>query len=183
MKIELVILGITGFLIANTYYDGRFTNMLKFEEKRIKMAMFAIIGVSLYIFIKNHPNESTSMLTHATDLVKYMPIDKKTHDYITPFLKCTSHPALGDCRAVQQTPQMKRMLNSGNTTKRSVSETKKKYVASQQQWKCRKCGSQLDASFEVNHKIALHSGGSNHVSNLEALCRNCHGQVTMLSHL
>ena len=75
MKIELVILGITGFLIANTYYDGRFTNMLKFEEKKIKMAMFGIIGVSLYIFIKKHPNESTSMLTHATDLVKYMPID------------------------------------------------------------------------------------------------------------
>ena len=159
MKIELVILGITGFLIANTYYDGRFTNMLKFEEKKIKMAMFGIIGVSLYIFIKKHPNESTSMLTHATDLVKYMPIDKKTHDYITPFLRCTSHPALGNCAAAQQTPQMKRMLNSGNTTKRSVSETKKKYVASQQQWKCRKCGSQLDASFEVNHKIALHSGG------------------------
>ena len=126
MKIELVILGITAFLIANTYYDHKFTNMLKFEEKKIKMFMFAVIGMSLYIFIKKHPTESTNMLTYANDLVKYMPIDKKTRKIISPFMKCTSHPALGSMAAVQQTPQMKRMLNSGRTNKRSVSETKKK---------------------------------------------------------
>ena len=37
--------------------------------------------------------------------------------------------------------------------KRSVSETKKKYVASQQGWKCAGCSSQLDATFEVDHKL------------------------------
>ena len=51
------------------------------------------------------------------------------------------------------------------------------------QKKCAKCGNQLNASFEVNHKVPLHAGGNNHVSNLEALCRNCHGEETMLSHL
>ena len=100
-----------------------------------------------------------------------------------PFLKCTSHPILGNQAAVIQTSQERRMLNSGYTNKRSVSETKKKYVASQQKWQCAKCSSQLDASFEVNHKTPLYLGGSNHVSNLEALCRNCHGQITMQAHL
>ena len=43
---------------------------------------------------------------------------------------------------------MKRMLNSGNTNKRSVSESKKKYVAASQNWKCGKCQKILDATFE-----------------------------------
>ena len=183
MKLEFLIFGITGFLIANTYYDGKFTDMMKIKMKYIKMFMFGAIALSLYIFIKKHPHESTNLLTHANDLVRYMPIDKGTSKLISPFLRCTSHPMLGSSAAVIQSPQERRMLNSGHTHKRSVSETKKKYVASQQQWKCAKCGKQLDATFEVDHKRALHQGGNNHVSNLEALCRNCHGQKTMLNHL
>ena len=71
-----------------------------------------------------------------------------------------------------------------NENKNSQSfETKKKYVASQQNWKCAKCTQQLSATFEVNHKIDLQFGGTNHVNNLEALCRNCHGEKTMLNHL
>ena len=73
----------------------------------------------------------------------------------------------------------KRMLNSGkNGTKRSVSETKKKYVAANQDWKCGHCKSQLDHTFEVDHKIRLEYGGGNDVQNLIALCRNCHGKKT-----
>ena len=94
MKIELLIFGIAGFLIVNTYYDGKYTDMMKVKMKYVKMFMFGAIAVSLYIFIKKHPNESTSLLTHANDLVRYMPIDKSTSKLITPFLKCTSHPAL-----------------------------------------------------------------------------------------
>ena len=76
------------------------------------------------------------------------------------------------------------MMNSGmNTSKRSVSETKKKYVASSQSWKCGYCNNQLDASFEVDHKIDLQDGGSNHVDNLIACCRNCHGKKTMSRNL
>ena len=75
-------------------------------------------------------------------------------------------------------------MHSGlNTTKRSVSETKKKYVASQQNWKCKKCNNQLNATFEVDHVIELNAGGSNHVSNLEALCRECHGKKTMSKYV
>ena len=68
-------------------------------------------------------------------------------------------------------------------TKRSVSETKKKYVAAQQSWKCGHCNKQLPAWFEVDHKIRLEHGGSNHIDNLVALCRDCHGEKTAMENL
>ena len=82
------------------------------------------------------------------------------------------------------TPAERRLLNSGkNSSKRSVSETKKKYVAAQQGWKCGDCQRQLPAWFEVDHVIALEHGGSNHIDNLVALCRDCHGKKTAMSFL
>jgi hypothetical protein len=69
------------------------------------------------------------------------------------------------------------------SNKRSVSETKKKYVAAQQGWKCGDCGNQLTAWFEVDHKIRLEYGGSNHIDNLVALCRDCHGEKTAIENL
>ena len=94
-----------------------------------------------------------------------------------------TQPSLGG-----ETPGMsaaeKRVLNSGKgSSKRSVSETKKKYVAAQQGWKCGDCQRQLPAWFEVDHVIALEHGGSNHVDNLVALCRDCHGKKTAMSFL
>jgi hypothetical protein len=68
-------------------------------------------------------------------------------------------------------------------TKRSVSETKKKFVASRQRWNCGDCNKQLNAWFEVDHKIRLEHGGSNHVDNLVALCRECHGKKTTIENL
>jgi hypothetical protein len=100
------------------------------------------------------------------------------------------------------TPQERRMMNSGGNgngngqngngngngqnakaTKRSVSETKKKYVASQQGWTCGDCKCQLPAWFEIDHKVRLEYGGSNHIDNLVALCRNCHGKKTAFENL
>jgi len=88
-------------------------------------------------------------------------------------------PPSGSVRAAER-----RVLNSGKgSSKRSVSETKKKYVAAQQGWKCGDCQRQLPAWFEVDHVIALEHGGSNHVDNLVALCRDCHGKKTAMSFL
>ncbi len=83
-----------------------------------------------------------------------------------------------------QMHQEKRILSSGaKATKRSVSETKKKYVASMQDWKCNGCGNQLNAWFEVDHKVRLEYGGGNGVDNLVALCRECHGKKTAMENL
>lgn len=183
MKIELIIFAITGFLIYDTYYEGKFSQKILSGKKYFKMISMGFIGLSLLVLIRKHPSDSRSMLGYATDLIKYMPIKKGTADVLTPFFDFTkATQRVGGM--MNQTPQMKRMMNSGRIgTKRSVSETKKKYVAANQNWKCKGCGKQLDATFEVDHVVDLQFGGSNHVSNLEAKCRNCHGQKTMMNNL
>tara|TARA_Y200000002_G_scaffold370292_1_gene365589 strand:- start:463 stop:1068 length:606 start_codon:yes stop_codon:yes gene_type:complete len=68
--------------------------------------------------------------------------------------------------------------NVPKKVKRNVSESKKKYIASNQKWRCAHCNNLLDNTYEVDHIIALYKGGNNDLSNLEALCRNCHGVKT-----
>ena len=94
-----------------------------------------------------------------------MPVDSNTSDMLTPLFDFTSARdkinQLGKSNInIQMTPQTKRMLNSGGTGKRCVSETKKKYVAAKQGWKCNMCGEQLNHTFQVDHKIDLQFGGS-----------------------
>lgn len=67
--------------------------------------------------------------------------------------------------------------------KRNVSESKKKFIASNQKWKCSHCQNLLDNTYEVDHIIALYKGGSNELNNLEALCRNCHGKKTFMEKM
>jgi 5-methylcytosine-specific restriction endonuclease McrA len=54
----------------------------------------------------------------------------------------------------------------------------KKKVAHAQQWKCSQCDLMLPSCYEVDHIVPLWKNGSNQVSNLRALCRNCHGAKT-----
>jgi len=209
MKLELLIFGITGFLILNTYYDGKYTKMLQLGHKYFKMAMFGfvgisiylfikknpkqsksllshandiIVGISIYLFIKKNPKQSKSLLSHANDIIRYMPIDKNTADMVSPFFDLTNMQQ--KMSETNIAPQTKRMMRSGQYTQsRSVSETKKKYIASQQSWKCAHCKQQLAASFQVDHIIRLADGGTNHIDNLEALCCNCHGKKTMIENM
>jgi 5-methylcytosine-specific restriction endonuclease McrA len=66
--------------------------------------------------------------------------------------------------------------------KRNVSTLTKKMVASSQEWKCGLCNQILDYTYEIDHHIPLFKGGSNEISNLIALCRNCHGKKTLLEN-
>jgi hypothetical protein len=198
MKIELVIFIVTGLLIANTYYDGRLIKILNTvkSSKYLKMATFAFGGLSLYLFFKKNPDNSREFLGHANDMIKTLPMTRESMDLISPFLNLTNTKSFTDANQDiymnsggmgggmgggngMNNPNVNRMMMSGRgTTKRSVSETKKKFVAANQNWLCGDCKHQLPAWFEVDHVIALHNGGSNEVSNLVALCRDCHGKKT-----
>tara|TARA_Y100000591_G_scaffold70138_2_gene58236 strand:+ start:3652 stop:4194 length:543 start_codon:yes stop_codon:yes gene_type:complete len=180
MKLGLLILIITGFIVINIYHDGKYIKMLKEWKKYYQMAFYAFLGLSLFIFIKKNPSDGKDLLSHAHSFVKFMPIDKDSSDMLSPLLKISSQ-GMG----VGYSPQFNRMMNSGTSSsnKRSVSETKKKFVAAQQNWKCAGCNCQLPAWFEVDHKIRLDRGGDNHISNLEALCRDCHGKKTAMESI
>lgn len=204
MKVELLIFGLTAFFVVNTYYDGKYVQIVKSWKKYYQMTAIGFAGLSAYLFLKKYPAHSRSLLSHASGIVKYMPIDKDAGDMLTPLLnmsKSNIFGGVGTATANDNTnsnmnnsyaqsggqylsPQQQRMLGSGKKgTKRCVSETKKKYVASQQGWKCGDCKEQLPAWFEVDHKIRLDSGGSNHIDNLVALCRDCHGRKTAMENL
>lgn len=202
MKTELLIIGVTIFFILNTYSDGHFVKVVKSWKKYYQMAGIGFIGLSAYIFMKKYPSHSKNLLCHANGLIKYMPIDKEASDLLTPLLDMSkggfgmmgANSMMGGGNMMS--PQERRIINSGNgtgtvtgngnsskTVKRSVSETKKKYVAAQQGWHCGGCKKQLPAWFEVDHKIRLDNGGSNSVDNLVALCRDCHGKKTAFENL
>lgn len=191
MRLELWILGITIFVVYNIYHDGKYTKMLMEYKKYYKMAFFAIVGFSIYFLLKRNPSQGKNMLLYANNMVKFMPIDKSTADLITPIFDMTSTNNQSFMENLNQIPsynsnhtQEQRILNSGKTsTKRSVSETKKKYVASLQDWKCGHCEKQLNAWFEVDHKLRLEYGGTNDVNNLVALCRDCHGKKTAMENM
>ena len=199
MKLELLVFGITAFLVFNTYYDGKCLKVFHSWQKEIKMSTFAFVGLSLYIFLKKNPGQSQSMLSHANDIIRYMPISRSSADMLSPFLDfannksmfqerdssnaATANANVNVARHGPKESQMEaRIMASGrnNATKRSVSETKKKFVAAQQSWKCGHCDRQLPAWYEVDHIVRLEHGGSNNVDNLVALCRDCHGKKTAM---
>ena len=195
MKLELVIFGVTGFLIYNSYYDGKYSKMIMQYKKYYNMAFIGFLALSLYLMIKRNPLQSKNMLLYANNMVKYMPIDKSSMDMISPIFDLSSggsksfmekmnsetNPQHNYNPRLQQ--QQRTMLTGQKATKRSVSETKKKYVASIQDWKCAQCNNKLNHTFEVDHKIRLEHGGGNDVANLVALCRECHGQKTSMENM
>jgi len=186
MRLEIFVLGLTAFFVYNTYADGKYTKMLLSFKKYYKMIFYVLLGLGIYVLLKRNPDQGRNMLLYANNLVKFMPIDKNSMDMLSPIIDFTStnedSSFMESVNGIYSNPGFsgeKRMMNSGkNGTKRSVSETKKKYVASNQDWKCGNCQSQLDHTFEIDHKVRLEYGGGNDVQNLIALCRNCHGKKT-----
>ena len=202
MKIELIIVAITAFFMFNTYNDGKYTKIFKDNKKYIQMAFYGLMGLSIYLLFKKNPDKGKNLLLHANNMVKYLPIDRSSASMISPIIDFTntySQPNLqpnsfmgnlnaypmGTANHYERKIMQSGHNNHGNgkATKRSVSETKKKFVASQQKWKCGDCKNQLNAWFEVDHKVRLEHGGGNDVSNLVALCRDCHGKKTAMENM
>ena len=195
MRMELIILIIAGFIMANIYTDGKYMRMLSSGKKYYQMAGVAFGALMFYILFKRNPLRAREMVTASNEYIKYLPIDKNASNIISPILDFTSkhsfandsgqqYPILPMSNNNHQYASENRIANSGKkSTKRSVSETKKKFVASRQNWKCDDCKNQLSAWFEVDHTVRLEYGGSNHIDNLVALCRECHGKKTTMENL
>jgi 5-methylcytosine-specific restriction endonuclease McrA len=196
MRIEIVIFGITAFLIFNIYTDGKYVKMLPQFKKYYQMAAIAAGAFVLYFMIKKNPLSTGDMLSTTQDYLKYMPLDHHSSQLLSPILDFTAKQAYqgeqaaygGTVPVMSHISSQQKIMNSGKVeqgqrVKRSVSETKKKFVASRQGWKCGECQDQLNAWFEVDHKMRLEHGGSNHVDNLVALCRECHGKKTTIENL
>ena len=192
MRIEIFIFLATAFFIYNSYHDGKYTKMLVSYKKYYQMAFYVVLGLGVYLTLKRSPTQGKNMLVCANNVVKYMPIDKSSLEMLSPIFDLTGSGFMDEGRrfdgGVGQNAMGGSMGGSmggqntmrGQKVNRSVSGMKKKYVASQQDWKCGECRKQLDYTYEVDHKIRLEHGGGNDVQNLIALCRECHGKKTVL---
>jgi len=192
MRIELIIIVVTGFFLYNAYYDGKYTKLLLSYKKYYKMILIAFTAICFYIMIKRNPGQSKNLLLYTNNMIKYMPIDKSSIDMISPIFDLSSKHNFMEGVNYNSNPgyqnynpelKQRNILSGVKPVKRSVSETKKKYVASIQDWKCGQCNSKLTHTFEIDHKIRLEHGGSNEVTNLVALCRECHGQKTAMENM
>ena len=208
MRVEFMLLLVTGAVVANIYTEGQFFRKVMSYRKYYEMASVLGLGLFMYYVVKKNPCDSKKLIMSTNEYIKYLPIDKNAADIISPILNFSAsapsaygldgeHDAYsgyggggggyggggggaGDFQAVADASF--RSATSA-TTKRVVSETKKKFVAARQNWRCNECNHQLNAWFEVDHNIRLEHGGTNHVDNLAALCRECHGQKTTLENL
>jgi 5-methylcytosine-specific restriction endonuclease McrA len=209
MRWELLLFLVAGIIMSNIYTDGKVLKQLFSWKKYYQMIGVFIGACAIFWLFKKDPYRASKIIQHSNEYLKYLPIDKDTSSIISPILDFTSkHPYLDNIpqgnsgntssgnqysmlnmfRTNPMDPptsyQKERLMSSGKkATKRSVSETKKKFVASNQNWKCGDCQEQLSAWYEIDHKTRLEYGGSNDINNLVALCRECHGRKTTIENL
>ena len=162
MNPRFIIFLITIAICVNIYYDNVFISNFNKYKKYYKIGLVLISGLGLSVMSKHNPSRSLDTFSSFNNLVNGMQVNHNASDHFLPYLP--------------QTKSQRVQNNKTGKTKRSVSETKKKYVASSQNWRCKHCQQQLSAWFEVDHIKELEHGGSNDVTNLQALCRECHAK-------
>ena len=196
MRFEIIIFILSVIIIGNIYTDGLVLKKLYSWKKYYQMIGIAFGAYAICILMRKNPGDAKRLFQSTHEYMKYMPVDSETSRFVSPILDFTSKQSFfqngsgsNTLPVVSMTSAEQRVANSGKqtvtgkSTKRSVSETKKKFVAARQGWRCGHCKEQLPAWFEVDHTIRLQHGGSNHIDNLVALCRNCHAYKTTVENL
>ena len=149
------------FLLINTYYNG--------------------IIIRAYNWITGLPKMLLVFITITIIFAPFLLKNNKVVDLCKDFLPDSISKRIDVINATKATTYIQQQIphNTPTSKLRKVSDQLKKIVASQQKWNCKKCNNILDATYEVDHIIALEDGGNNDIHNLQALCRNCHGKKTM----
>ena len=70
----------------------------------------------------------------------------------------------------------------GPVHRKRLTPLQKKKVGALAHWRCQLCGEELTHTYEVDHIRPVSRGGTNDFSNLRALCRECHGRVSMAAY-
>ena len=68
----------------------------------------------------------------------------------------------------------------GREPRKRVTTLARDIIGARQSWSCAHCIKLLTPGYEIDHINPLFKGGTNDESNLQALCRNCHGIKTIL---
>ena len=193
----------TAAIVWNMYTDGKLVKTLFKYTKYYRMAGVVLGALFLYYLIYKNPLKAREMIIASNEYIKNggIGIDRTTGRWLSPMLDFTTgqrsggtgqrqgQGTEGGSGTMQPSSVQQYYQNSTNgqrgqeRVKRSVSETKKKFVASRQQWKCLECQQSLPGTFQVDHIIPLENHGTNDIQNLRALCPNCHAAKTAFDHL
>lgn len=137
--------------------------------------LFTIIIFIYFFCISNNNNHFLSLIV---DFIHILPLPKLVKDVIyLLFYKIKKSKKYEDVVPITKTPSVIPMIR-----KRNVTPLIKKIIASNQKWTCLHCKNLLDYTYEIDHIVPLFKGGLNDISNLQALCRNCHGKKTILGY-
>ena len=91
-KLEIIVLSITGFLAFNTYYDNYYLTKIKSYKKHLEIGMYVFLGFSFYLMLKRNPYQSKELLSQASNMVKFLPIDKDALSMVSPFISLAESP-------------------------------------------------------------------------------------------
>jgi hypothetical protein len=169
MRFEIVLFIISSVIIYYIYTDGVFFKYIFKNIKYIKIGCVIFVTFMIYFLFKKNPQKVKELMENHNEYIRYLGIDKNTQDILSPVLDMTR----------TQTMKPTQKPNVNKSTKRAVSESLKKFVASEQNWKCNICRNPLPPTFQTDHIIRLEYGGSNNRENLQCLCPNCHSEKTL----
>jgi hypothetical protein len=157
-----------------------YSKKIYYYKKYFKIIGTSIIVLLFYAFMKKNPNDTQGIMQNLVNCIKYLPLDKTTTSILSSGGEILSRSNnLSPINEISPS-----LINKPtNIVKRSVSETKKKFVAYSQEWKCNFCNKTLDHTYEIDHKVELRNGGSNETDNLVALCAGCHRLKTASNYL
>lgn len=187
MKFELIVVAVVAAIIYDAYYcGGKYMRWVQSIRRYYKTIMYVAGAIFLYMLVKSGDKRSTGVLYHGYNLLKQLPLERSYVNSLSPVFDFSGGgdgdgDGDGDNGGFMEGMNASIPLMPSATprrTKRSVSEAKKRYVAASQNWQCANCQQTLNHTFEVDHNVRLEFGGSNDVTNLSALCRNCHGIKT-----
>lgn len=179
---ETVIVAATIACMYNAYTDGQWWKAFQTNHKKYYwMVFYGLVGLGLLTMWRREPPEGHKWWHFAKGMAELLPVNRSTLQQFEPIFDLTQLPTT----TTTTTSPNPHYIPSSTFIKhkRRVSETRKKFVAANQGWKCGHCKEQLDHTYEIDHRIRLEYGGTNEVDNLVALCRNCHGKKTALENM
>lgn len=175
---EYTVLVITFAIAVNHYFDNQLFRFVYNKYKKY-FHIFLILLVGIFVFY------SLQMQT-----AKWRTMIHETNRYLPEEVQRAIHPVLDftEKNFTDQVVEASIYRNQPIKTERikimrQVTEKTKKIVAGGQEWKCAMCYQILPPTYEVDHILRLEFGGSNDISNLQALCPNCHRKKTMFEKL
>jgi CO dehydrogenase/acetyl-CoA synthase alpha subunit len=188
MRLEIVLFIGASLWVAHIYSEGKYLKQLLTYKKYYQMGGVILGFFILCWLLRKTPQNTRDVLLTTGEYIKHLPMDRNMKSVLDFTMSAASSRlapavALPDNSSVFIPVAAKSNTSTIEKSKRSVSEGKKKYVASRQGWKCRECQDILPATFEVDHIQRLQHGGSNELENLQALCPNCHRSKTMLESM